>query len=40
MIERLIGIGKCYRMEMNVEKPKVMRISRQPSPIQIMVDKI
>jgi len=25
-------------MEMNVEKTKVMRISRQPSPIQIVVD--
>jgi hypothetical protein len=26
-------------MEKNVEKIKVMRISRQPSPIQIMMDK-
>jgi hypothetical protein len=26
-------------MEMNVEKSKVMRMSRQPSPIQIMRDK-
>jgi hypothetical protein len=25
-------------MEMNVEKTKVMRISRQPAPIQIMID--
>jgi len=25
-------------MEMNVEKTKVMRISRQPSPVQIMID--
>jgi hypothetical protein len=25
-------------MEMNVEKTEVMRISRQPSPIKIMVD--
>jgi hypothetical protein len=25
-------------MEMNVEKTKVMIISRQPSPIQIMMD--
>ena len=27
MIDKLIDIGKCYGMEMNVEK-KVMRISR------------
>jgi hypothetical protein len=26
-------------MEMNVEKTKVMRISRQPSPIKIMTSK-
>jgi hypothetical protein len=26
-------------MEMNVEKTKVMKISRHPSPVQIMVDK-
>jgi len=25
-------------MEMNVEKTKVMRISRQPSPVTIMID--
>jgi hypothetical protein len=39
MIDRLIEIGRRYGMEMNVEKTKVMRISRQPSPIQIMIDK-
>jgi hypothetical protein len=27
-----------YGMQINVEKAKVMRISRQPSPIQIMID--
>ena len=27
-----------YGMEMNVEKTKVMRISRQPSPVKIMMD--
>jgi hypothetical protein len=32
MIDRLIKTGRCYGMEMNVEKTKVMRISRQPSP--------
>jgi len=38
MIDGLIGTDRCYRMEMNVGKNKVMRISRQPSPIQIMKD--
>jgi hypothetical protein len=38
MIDRLIEIGKRYGMEMNVEKTKVMRISRQLSPIQITID--
>ena len=28
MIDKLIEIGKCYGMERNVEKTKVMRISR------------
>jgi hypothetical protein len=31
IIDRLIEIGRLYGMEMNVEKTKVMRISRQPS---------
>jgi len=31
MIDKIIDIGSCYGMEMNVEKTKVMRISRQPS---------
>jgi hypothetical protein len=35
MIDKLIEIGRCYVMEMNVEKTKVMRISRQPSPVKI-----
>jgi hypothetical protein len=38
MIGRLIEIGRCYGIELNVEKTKVMRILRQPSPIQIMID--
>jgi hypothetical protein len=33
MIERLFEIGRCCGMEMNVEKTKVMRISRQPFPV-------
>jgi hypothetical protein len=39
MIDRLTAIGKCYGIEMNLEKINVMRTSRQPSPIQIMVDR-
>ena len=35
MINRLTEI--CYGMEMNVEKTKVMRISRQESPVEIMI---
>jgi hypothetical protein len=38
MIDKLIEIGRCYGMEINVEKTKVMRISRQPFPINIMID--
>ena len=38
MIHRLIEIGRCYGMERNVEKTKMTRISRQPYPIQIMID--
>jgi hypothetical protein len=38
VIERLIKFGICFGMEINVEKPKVMGISGQPSPIQIIID--
>jgi hypothetical protein len=38
MIDKLTEIGRRYGMEMNVEKTKVMRISRQPSPVKIMID--
>jgi len=39
MIDKLIEIGSCYGMEMNVgKKTKVMRISSQPSPVTIMID--
>ena len=31
MIDKLIEIGRCYGMKMNVEKTKVMRISRTAS---------
>jgi len=37
MIDKLIEIGR-YGMEMNVEKTKVMRISRQPFPVKIIID--
>jgi hypothetical protein len=37
--DRPIETGRWYRMEMNVEKTKVMRISGQPSPAQHMVFK-
>jgi hypothetical protein len=32
-IESLIEIGRCYGMERSVGKAKVMRISRQTSPV-------
>jgi len=38
MIDKLIEIGRCYGMEMNGEKTKLMRISRQPFPVKIMID--
>lgn len=38
MIDKLIEIGRSYGMEINVEKTKVMRISKQPSPVTIMID--
>ena len=38
MIDKLIETGRCYGMEMNVEKTKVMRISRQPFPVKIIID--
>jgi len=36
MINKLNEIGRCYGMEMNVEKTKVMRILRQSSPVKSM----
>ena len=35
--EKVIETGRCYGMEMNVEKTKVMRISRQIFPVKIMI---
>ena len=37
MIDKLNETGRCYGMEMNVEKTKVMRILRQQSPVKIMI---
>jgi hypothetical protein len=38
VVDRLIEIGRLYGMEMNMGKTKVMKISRQPSPMKIMID--
>jgi hypothetical protein len=38
MTDKLTEIGRGYGIEMNVEKTKVMRISRQPFPVKIMID--
>jgi len=38
MIERLTEIRRCYGIEKNVGNTKVIKISWQPSPMQIMVD--
>jgi hypothetical protein len=38
MVDRLTEIGICSGMDMNVEKTKVMIISRQPSPVQTVID--
>jgi hypothetical protein len=38
MFDTLIEIGGCYGMEMNVEKTKVIRISKQPFPVKITID--
>jgi hypothetical protein len=34
-----MAIGRFYGMEMNVGKPKAMKISKKPYPIQITIDK-
>jgi len=38
MVDRLIEMGGCYGMEMNVVITKLMRISRQPFLVKIMTD--
>ena len=37
-IDSPIEIGRCYGMEINVEKTKVTRISREPFPVTITID--
>ena len=38
MIDRLVEVGRRYGMEMKVENPKIMRISRHPFPVQFMIE--
>ena len=38
MVDKLIEGGRCCGMEINVEKTKVLRISRQTSPVTIMIN--
>jgi len=39
MIDSRTETGRSCEMQMNVEKTKVMRISRQPSKMQVGIDK-
>jgi hypothetical protein len=38
LTDRVTEIARCYGMEINVEKTKVMKISRQLSPVHITID--
>jgi hypothetical protein len=38
MTDKVTDIGRVYGMEMNVEKTKVVRISRQPLTVKLMID--
>jgi hypothetical protein len=38
MTDKLTEIAGRYGMKMNVEKTKVMRISRHPLPVKIMIE--
>ena len=40
VIDRLNGIGRYYGMDVNVDITNVLRISKQPSPLLIMIDQI
>jgi tRNA(Ile2) C34 agmatinyltransferase TiaS len=37
MTDRVIEIGNCCEMEINVEKLNVIRLSKQQSPVQIVI---
>lgn len=39
MINRMVDVGREYGMKINVEKSKIMRISGQPTPLHIMIQK-
>ena len=39
IIGRISEMRKYYGMELNVEKTTVMKFSRQPSPVQMMINK-
>jgi hypothetical protein len=39
MIDKLIEVGRGYGMEINIERTTTMSISRQPTPLQIKIDK-
>jgi len=38
MFDRLIEIGRCYEMEINVQIIKLMAVSRQPFPVSIFIE--
>jgi hypothetical protein len=40
IFDSLMEIKRCYRMEMNVERVSVMRISRQPPPTRNITDQV
>jgi hypothetical protein len=37
MFDRLIEIGRCYEMEVNVQIIRLMAISRRPYPVSILI---
>ena len=37
--DRISEMGKCYEMELRVEKTRVMKLSRQTPPVQMMIDR-
>jgi hypothetical protein len=39
MIDKLIEVGRGCDMEISVEQTKTMRISRQPTPLHMKIDK-